>query len=67
MIRRCIACHLTYVDQEKLAGLPPLCGDCIQKAEIKTTQQNPGPPSIANSMDMLTALERTFKKMFGEA
>jgi hypothetical protein len=67
MIDRCIVCHLNYVDEEKLEGYPPLCGNCMQKAEIKTTQQNPGPPSIANPMDMLAALEQTFKKMFGEA
>jgi hypothetical protein len=38
----------------------------MQKTETKTTQQNPGPISIANSEDMLAALEQTFKKMFGE-
>ena len=46
MIDRCIVCHLNYVDEEKMEGYPPLCGNCMQKAEIKTTQQNPGPLSI---------------------
>ena len=66
MIERCVVCCLEFVEREKADRFSQLCGNCMQKAERETAQQDPTSP-IASPDDMLAALEQTFKKSFGQA